>query len=318
MRRFDAWEPRTDANDFQWRARLLRAIHRVELGFEAVVHQGARRGVLLPMPDAQEKLSGYLTDTIRAVVRREVEDPQRARGKLFGRPRIYNNLLSSQPLCFNIFGELAVELDLASRVFRNLTNERICEVTGIDFEYSPGRGDERYTGDRSAFDVYVRFLGPEGTRGFVGIEVKYHENLADPAATLRNRYDEVADQMGCFVADRIPDLKKQPLQQIWRDHLLVGAHKAIDGFDDAFFAFLYPANNTACDDAVRAYEGCLSDTSSFQAWTLESLVATLRKETDAAWVNDLWDRYLNFEKVDAAVESRSAAVQRERDRGPSC
>ena len=122
-------------------------------------------------------------------------------GKLYGQPRIFNDLLSSQPLCFNLFAELAEDLALATRVFHRLLPGRVAEVNAIEFEWSPGRGDPKYTADNSAFDVFVRFATPTGRDGFVGIEVKYHESLNDKAAKLRPRYFEVADAMGIFRAD---------------------------------------------------------------------------------------------------------------------
>jgi hypothetical protein len=39
-------------------------------------------------------------------VRREVIHPGRDRSKLYGQPRIFNDLLSIQPLSFNLFAEL--------------------------------------------------------------------------------------------------------------------------------------------------------------------------------------------------------------------
>ena len=86
------------------------------------------------MPWAEESLANYLTDTIRAVVRREVT-PE-AQG-LYGYPRIYDNLLSSQPLCFNLFAELQQDLGLATLVLRDLLGEKVLEVTDLRFEYSP-------------------------------------------------------------------------------------------------------------------------------------------------------------------------------------
>ena len=53
-----------------------------------------------------------------------------------------------------------------------MTNGRVHEVTEEDFEFSPGRGDVRFTGDRSAFDVYVRYKTQSNGSGFIGIEVK--------------------------------------------------------------------------------------------------------------------------------------------------
>ena len=101
-------------NSFQRRARLLQALWREEQGLPVGEHRGRRLGSRLAMPAAKEELSNYLTDTIRAVVRAEVLDAARGQGKLYGQPRIFNDLLSSQPLCFNLFGELQQDLPLAS------------------------------------------------------------------------------------------------------------------------------------------------------------------------------------------------------------
>jgi hypothetical protein len=297
LEKYHALELNTDKFDFQWRARLLQSVWREEQGLSAGEYRGKLRGARLVMPQAQNTLANYLTPTIRDVVRKEVEDPIQAKGKLYGRPRIYNNLLSSQPLCFNLFGELSLDLDLATSVLSDITDGRILRVTAIEFEYSPGRGDDRYTGDRSAFDVYVRYTTPAEGRGFVGIEVKYHEGLADPVADHRLRYDEVASMMDCFVPEFLPKLRKRPLQQVWRDHLLAGAHKQVDCFEDGFFAFLYPAGNTACSDAVDQYKKCLSSSESFQEWTLESLVDRLMIHSPASWIRELNRRYLDFSRL---------------------
>lgn len=133
-------------------------------------HRERPLGSRLAMPLAEQALANFMTDTVREVVRSEVLDPIRCHGKIYRAPRVFEDLLSSQPLCFNSFGELQRDLDLASRVFRSLLLRPDVRVTAIDFEHSPGRGEVRFTGDSSAFDVFVSFTaGAE--HGFVGIEV---------------------------------------------------------------------------------------------------------------------------------------------------
>jgi len=251
------------------------------------------------MPGAKDELLNYLTDTIRDVVRREVLDPQRSIGKLYKPPRIFNDLLSSQPMCFNLFGELQADLDLATVVFGALTKGRVQEVTAIEFEHSPGRGDPKYTGDKSAFDVYVEFLNIGGAQGFIGIEVKYHEDLNDQAAAHRERYDEIADAMSAFKSEARDDLTKKPLQQVWRDHLLAGSLLQDDaaGFDDGFFTFLYPSGNDRCSRAVGAYRACLADETTFVSWTLEDVVQAIKEAGAGPWIAVFEDRYLAFDKI---------------------
>ena len=81
-----------------------------------------------------------------------------------GEPRIWNNLLSSQPLCFNLFGELYYDLDLATKFFKKLFPDRVSFVTKIDFEYSSRRNKP----NNSAFDVDVEYLY-KGAKYFFGI-----------------------------------------------------------------------------------------------------------------------------------------------------
>lgn len=292
---------KVDVSPFQRRARILQSIWREEQGIECGEQRGGSTarflGSRLPMPWAQDSLANFITARIREVVRREVCNPECSAGKLFGKPRIFNDLLSSQPLCFNLFGELCFDLELASSVIGELTGGRFTEVRAINFEYSPGRRDMRYTGDRSAFDVFLECKASTGGRAFVCIEVKYHENLLGPAGEHRARYDEIAERMGCFAPEAAASLRSAPLQQIWRDHLLAGITRDVDGYDDAVFVMLYPRDNAHVRDAVNRYRACLADPATFAAWTLEDFVGRLRERSAADWIDRFIDRYLAFEKI---------------------
>lgn len=300
LREHHAFVP-TD-NAFQRRARLLQARWRERQGLAIGEHRGAPLGSRLVMPDAEERLTNYLTDGIRAVVRREVLDPTKRGDRLLGKPRIFNDLLSSQPLCFNLFGELERDLPLATRAFADLTAGRAEHVTAIEFEHSPGRGDARYTGDRSAFDVFVEYRrGP--VRGFLGIEVKYHEGLGDPASKHHPRYDEIAAKCGHFAADALDRLKEPPLQQIWRDHLLAQSIVQARDYDEGSFVFLHPRDNENCARAVVAYRACLADTTDpppFAAWTLEQVTAAIRSAGAGPWIDAFEERYLAFDRSEDA------------------
>ena len=302
-RKYHAFE-QVDKSAFQRRARVLQSLWRSERGYDIGTHFGPKGtrplGSRLVMPWAEETLANYLTDTVRQVIRNEVLNKEKSQGKLFARPRIFSDLLSSQPLCFNLFGELQQNLALATDVIGDLTSGRVRQVTGIEFEHSPGRSDPRYTGDNSAFDVYVTFQTAQRGLGFIGIEVKYHENLRNKPARHRSRYEEIAEMMGCFRQGKLNELKGQPLQQIWRDHLLAGSLRREDGFDDGFSVFLYPQGNQHCANAVRAYRECLSACDTFVEWTLEDVAATIRRHTQDEWIDRFIDRYLDFDKLRAA------------------
>ncbi len=293
-------------NAFQQRARLLQALWREAQGLPVGLHRGKPLGSTIEFAHGKATLANFLTDMIRDVVRHDVLGPGRDPDSLINENRLFANLLSSQPLCFNLFGELARDLYLATAVLSKLAPDRVGRVTEILFEHSPGRRDPRFTGDRSAFDVFVRYTSPAGKRGFLGIEVKYHEALNDAAAEHRPRYDELADAMGCFPADRTA-LKKKPLQQIWRDHLLAGALLAGGlGYDEGAFVFLAPRDNTACARAVTAYRAQLTSDATLMTWALEDVVAAER-EAGVPNAAALAARYLDWEMVERAT---AAAAER--------
>lgn len=296
-------------NAFQRRARLLQCLWREERGWPAGAEGERVIGSRLQMPHAREALTNFLTDSIRQVVRTEVLETS---SRLIRPDRLFANLLSSQPLCFNLFGELATDLELAKRfLLRRLVG--VERVDGVDFEWSPGRGDERFTGDKSAFDVFIRYTDDRGIAGFVGIEVKYHEALRDSAAKLRPRYGEVADAMGCFASARRAQLEKAPLQQIWRDHLLAGSVLQSDlGFGRGCFAFLYPKGNLACGAAADDYRACLVDDATFAVWTMEGVVEDLREAGATSWLDAFHDRYLAFERADTVLRGDSGNAGGER------
>lgn len=302
----DAFE-RVDKSVFQRRARVLQSMWRQERGIPCGEHHGSKGprplGSRLPMPWAQDTLANFHTEAIRYLVRVEVCGSDDNSGKLYGKPRIFNDLLSSQPLCFNLFGELTSDLPLASAVVNSMTDGRFTAVTKIDFEWSPGRRESRYLNDRSAFDVFLRCRTAAGGKGFIGIEVKYHENLKGPPGEHKKRYEEVANVMECFKPDIAP-LKKSPMQQIWRDHLLAGITRIVDGYDDGLFVTLYPRDNLDVANALSDYRAQLSNEGSFTTWTLEEFIGHLRKRSDAEWIGLFIDRYLAFDKI----ERRTASV----------
>lgn len=275
-------------NEFQREARLRQALWRERRGLPIGLHRGKELGSRLAMPFAQETPANYLTENITSVVRTEVQRTE----KFYKAPRIYDDLLSSQPLCFNLFAELHLDLDLASTVFRGILGQ-VVDVTAIEFEHSPGRGEPRFTADGSAFDVFVRYeLG--GAKGFVGIEVKYAEDLDVDEARHRARYDQIARQMNIFVPSSLPTLRVRPLEQFWRDHLLACSLllDRASGYDQGSFVVLYPNGNKIVESAVEQYRSCLLDSTTFMSWTLELVLDALDDAEAGSWATEVRRRYL--------------------------
>jgi hypothetical protein len=289
--------PITDT-DFSAYARLLQSKWRVKKHLPFVSY-----GNFLPADIAKRDKSNFLTDKIKTLVQYELYR-KGIFGKLIKEDRLLENILSSQPLCFNLFGELHFDLKLATKYFKKLFPDKIEFVTEVLFEHSPGRGDNKFTGDHSAFDVFIEYNRGK-TIGFIGIEVKYAESLKEETqktatATFKKHEPEYKrlTNPDIFKPDAIEILKQVPLSQIWRDHLLSIATRTI--YDEGFFVFLFPSKNEQCQNGVDDYKKYLSSTdeekTGFYPRHLEDFVNALTEILPADWTKELKERYIGTGK----------------------
>ena len=292
-----------ESSIFSSNARLLQSIWRekdLQLKEMGTSDRGTYLGGFLPLEKAKQKGLNFLNDTIFNVVKREIESKEAK--SLIMEPRIWNNMLSSQPLCFNLFAELMENKNLATKLFSSMFPNRVSEVTELKFEYSPGRQNEKYTNDGSAFDVFVTYHSSENKKGFIGIEVKYAENMKEAPSEHKDRYEEIMAGSGIFHKDQLAKLKESPIQQIWRDHLLaLSMYKMNDDYEEGMFVFLYPEKNIECEQAVEKYKETFlepdEEKNDFYPRTLEEVIAILRNSSSEDWIEKFYDRYLHFSKI---------------------
>lgn len=253
-------------------------------------------------PDAARAGLNFLSPEIHAFVRRELL--MREEGAAIDEDRLFGNALSSMPLAFNLFGPMALDLNLASAALRQLLPGFVHQVTGIIFEHSPGRRQDRFLNDGTAFDLAIRVITPEGEEGAIFVEVKYSEDMAGPAARLRDRYDEASRAVGLFVDPGSPMLRSLALEQLWREHML--AQLTVDqGLTPrAMFIAIGPRLNRRVMAACRVYENELIDAGDqdanrvpFKAFTLESFIDALAEAGAGGIARDLWSRYADFDRV---------------------
>lgn len=252
--------------------------------------------------DAARAGRNFLSPEIHALVRRELL--MREEGAAIDEDRLFGNALSSMPLTFNLFGPMTLDLNLATAALRQLLPGFVHQVTGFMFEHSPGRRQERFLNDGTAFDLAIRVITPEGEDGTIFVETKYSEDMSGPAARLRDRYDEVSRSVGLFVNPDSPMLRSLALEQLWREHML--AQLTVDqGLTPrAMFITIGPKLNRRVMAAFRVYENELIDADeqdanrvAFQAFTLECFIDALAEAGADGLARDLWGRYCDFERV---------------------
>ena len=302
---------------FRAAARLLAALwrrdRRLPLGYY-VDKDGEQKKLGSRISDAAG-LAGenFLNPCIAQVARRELA--YREVGAMMDEARLLSNLLSSSGVTANLFAPWTLDLRVATCVLHEILPSFAGVATQILFEHSPSRGNPHFTADYTAFDVMIRYCGPEGQRGFVAIEVKYSESMREPLAEMRPRYNELSLVSDLYLDPAADALRANPLQQLWREHMLAQVMVDNDLCDQGYFVCIAPALNTQVQDAIVAYRGHLKDWTEgkvrfVDVW-LESLIEAIRLN-DPDHAQALYRRYCDFWLVDGEMELHAASMSRPR------
>ena len=245
-------------------------------------------GSRLPLDYAYESGASFLTpgalDAARA--RTSLVEPHQT----FDRQRLWADLLWSPTMAFNLFGELAADLELADRAVHAWWPDVPGTVCDVRFAHSPGRLDVAYLNSLRAFDAaFVLDLG-DGTHGIVGVDTKYHEWMKPEVPRPENmwRYLEVADRSRAFRPGATHDVQgRSALCLTWLEHLLLLSMLQRESGAWAWgrYVVVYPADNAAVAEACDRYRELLADDSTFATRTLEELLdaSPLPKRTVAAF-----------------------------------
>jgi hypothetical protein len=305
LRRYHCGEP-SDTR-FRSAARLRQSLWREEHGYACgrYIHPDGRACRLGSMISARVGQRGVNLIDTSLVPLVQWEIAYREVGAVIHTERLWNNLLTSQALTFNLFGPFKQRPALATAVMRRLVPDLVADVTEVLFEHSPGRGHPRYTADHTAFDVLVRCTTPQGRAAFIAIEVKFSEAPGGLASPERPRYDALSREAGVYRDPDAPALRYAPIEQFWREQLLVTAMLRTGDYDDGRLLVIAPALNAECQTAITRYRHeLISDDPAetrFQAITLEDLVTAIGCAGAHAVAERVSNRYLNLEPVHRAL-----------------
>ena len=278
------------------------SVLRVPCGTGPGAGSDTRYGNMLPA-DAAEAGANFLTPEIFGVVRERISAATGAVDSF----RLLRNMLSSQPLCFNLFAPLKRNLDLATKLMQaTFGAERVQRVTDVKIEYAPQPAFE-YLGDRTAFDVFIEYVAPDDEPGFFGIEVKLTETFS------AKRYDGaryrtlVARPGSPWRSEAGELLADERWNQLWRNHMLVDAlrtHRTpIHGRTGSLVVLRHPLD-TECTTACATYRTMLAQPSDLIELTLDDMISRWGSvELDAdrrVWLRELRRRYLDLNESEEA------------------
>lgn len=320
LKRYHVHQPHDDR--LKACARLLQALWLAARDIPIGVHSSraghARRLGSRLSPSATMAGRNFQTPAIAQLAHQVIA--YREPGAFLDPERTLGNALSSTGVCLNLMGVLAQDLDLAARVLRRLLPEQdIDTVTMVRFEHSPGRREPTLTNDRSAHDCCVWFTRKRRSRhpervGVLCIEMKYSEDLYDSTPCEPGRYDDLAEASGLFKEPFHAALRINPLQQLFREHLLAQAAVMRGDWPSAVFVSVAPAVHYRMLRQAELYSAFLQPPLEgqvpFRHLTLDSIVDAIGMCGAPGAAAALFDRYLDWRKVDelvgAALQARVA------------
>jgi hypothetical protein len=234
----------------------------------------------------------FLTPRIFEVVKNRI-----AQGGGVAEYRVLHNMLSSQPMCFNLFGPLADDLERAAGLARALWVPGLRRVVRVEIEWAPQPRSE-YLDDRTSFDAFIEYESATGGLGFLGIETKLTEPFSqrhhDRPSYRRWMTPEAPwrDNVG-------GEVDKAAWNQLWRNHLLAWSmlrRKRTPYAEGRCLVVRHPAD-VRCADVIAGYRQLLRDTETLEDCPLDRIIASWRGEIGPdSWLDEFELRYLSLER----------------------
>lgn len=292
---------RTDSS-FAAKARFLRSwfrvnrLHEMEYGVGPDSTSETKFGNILV--NGQITGSNFLLPEIFRYAKYRCEFLKK--GETIQEYRLFNNMLSSQPMCFNLFFPLKslFEKDhiaageILKTCFPSLNIHRIVD---IEIEYLPYPVSE-YLNDRTAFDAMVVFSTQTGERNILAIETKYVEKLGINTSSDRTNQMEVVNFCP-FFNDLGKQYSKSGFSQLGRNFLLAEKFREVNRLDKAHAVVISPEWNESSVKEIKDFRSFLMDGFQDRLFytSLKSIITGIRQiipKSMEAWIRDFDLRYL--------------------------
>ena len=302
---------KSDKNSFIRKARMLQGWYRAfVLGLVQGIGPGEKensrnkhRPNMIPK-DTDENVPNhnFLNEEIRLYVKKRMDNKRI--DETLEPYRLCYNMLSSQPLAFNLFVPLAIDknLALATKVFRKIFPDKIKKVTKITFEFAP-EPKEDYLDDRTAFDVFVEYLDISGTKSFIAIEVKYTETFSPKEYECKIYKDFTISENSPFRGS-VNELKKSKFNQLWRNTLLAYSMLEHENkkYSNATIMLVYMKEDEGVNEIIPSFSSYLKNSDEwFQAVDIRELINLIKScglnLEQQKWIEDFSLRYLRFDMV---------------------
>ena len=236
------------------------------------------------------------------------------RQRLTDENRLLSNLLSSQPMAFNLF--LPLKWDnyiLATKVFSHLFPRlNINKILTIQLEYIPGdengKKNRFFQIDNSCFDVFIEYADFQEEKKGVGIEVKYTEsfsktNFNNLSNIKKKKYeDAIIKHKKQFDKEYTKIYLSSTFNQLFRNQLIV-EELSSDKKLECIQLVLHSVQDEKCKNTIVEFHKMLQIKDKFNSLTIEKLIETIliQPEIDDELKNlykSIYERYCNYSKIE--------------------
>ena len=274
-------------NAFTKKARLLQSMYRVKIGEEEGVGptKTSKRKYGNMISGGEISGKNFLMKETFEYAKKRVKN--RKDNETIDEFRLFNNLLSSMPMAFNLFHPLMLLLEenpekvtLAIRsIFKNIP---VFVVTKIGLEFIP-TPIEKYAKDKSIETKYTDILG-----------LNEAHNCEEQKQMLIDTGLFCAEFEGLLIANKIK------LTQIYRNLLLTERYREVENLKDSYSVVLSPKEHPSTEKEIRSVTEYLKPEYAYKlsAVTLEDFVDTMIQclpEYYAQVYERFRERYLEFE-----------------------
>jgi hypothetical protein len=281
----------SEPSDNKWQAQLRRQQawwRENRLGLPAGPRVGHARLVSSMLPDHVDLSTNLMwPEAVAAAENALLALTTEGRPGLIQEERLRRNLLSSQPLCFNLFGYLGAHGQSLLPWVRTIQPEAASN-DDVRLEWAPATG----TLGGSAFDAFVSYQTGAGNSGFVGVEVKYAEDLAAAQRKPANDKYKAPTLTGSWKTGAVERLDKPKLRQFWYNQLLTQVVLASGEYDEGFGAVVACAADHSAREVTATVAAELTDPAALRFSSIEDVVASVQGHDD--WQTRFTERYLTY------------------------
>lgn len=231
-----------------------------------------------------------------------------------GEYRLFNNLLSSMPMAFNLFHPLIMlkeaDLNALNQIVKALFPKLpIYNVESILIEFIP-IPVSKYTNDKSAMDAAILFTDDKSNNYIIAIETKYTDSLGkNKARDNKLKYDAAIDSK-LFTDEGINHIS-EGCTQIYRNFLLTEKYRMVENLKDSFSIILAPEKHPSTKSEIESLLKYLKPEYHYklEKYSLEDFVKAIKlkcPDSHSKWIQWFDERYLDFNKAEQLLENTKA------------